>query len=180
MPVVSAEIIEDAPQVDGRRHVRFRYVFDRPAGRPREVIVGPMRVPPSFDAAAELAARQPLVEAAVVEQEVEEAVERVRQGEDPVAVMQGAVHAPRRRIARRLVRWLLHERDPRIVIWLEPLIIHLRTQYPDPAQLRSFLSLTVEQMQRLNRRVAAILDPVSGISPKDQIVAFAADAEVAG
>lgn len=61
-----------------------------------------------------------------------------------------------KKIAKKLIRWMLRERNPRIVLFLEPLIVHLQQNFT-AQQIANFLDLTVAQVQQINRRVNAIL-----------------------
>lgn len=61
-----------------------------------------------------------------------------------------------KKIAKMLIRWMLRERDPRIVLFLEPLIVYIQTNF-NANQVANFLDITIAQVLKINRRVNAIL-----------------------
>ena len=79
-----------------------------------------------------------------------------------------------KRIAKKLIRWMMREKDPRIVIFLEPLIDYLQANY-NATQMANFLDITVAQVLKVNSRVNAILSDVGTV--KAQLLVFDGEEE---
>ncbi len=90
-------------------------------------------------------------------QEEQNAIARVTQGEDALGVVQSFSRSTEKRLAKTLLFWMMRERDPKIVLLLEPLILYLRANF-NAAQLRNFLDLTNAQLTKLNTKVNYVLD----------------------
>lgn len=97
------------------------------------------------------------VETGLAEAEYHNLISMIESGEDVLPAILSPAHATSADLAKRVIRYMMRERDPRIVIALEPLITYLRANYTG-AQLRNFLDLTVAQAQKMDARINAILD----------------------
>lgn len=74
-----------------------------------------------------------------------------------------------KKIAKRLILLIMRERDPRLVVLLEPLIQYLRDNYT-ANQLANWLGITVQQVLAMNRRINAVLSSTGTI--KAQLAVF--------
>ena len=115
----------------------------------------------------------PVVDARMIEEEVSAAPGRVEAGENPETIVNNPVHTTTKRLAKRLLFWMMRERDPQIVILLEPLIVFIRANFT-AGQIATLLDLTTAQVTRLNTRINRILDN------KADFVAFQDDTEEFG
>jgi len=95
-------------------------------------------------------------------------VERI-ETEDSLTLTLNPKWSTSKRIAKRLIRWMMRERDPRIVIALEPLLDYLAANY-NANQLANWLGITTQQVLKMNRRINAILDDVGTV--KAQMALF--------
>lgn len=79
-----------------------------------------------------------------------------------------------KRIVKRLIRKMMREQDPRLVIILEPVIQYLKANY-NANQIANFLDITTAQVLRMNRRINAILQDSGTV--KAQLLVFEAEQE---
>ena len=164
MPVVTTFVKSLSPS--GNR-VYVTYAFTDQVGVDHHVN---RLVPASTDHPQALIDLTPVVDARMIEEEVEAAAGRVLDGENPEQIVNNPVHTTTKRLAKRLLFWMMRERDPYIVILLEPLIVYIRANF-NAAQIANLLDLTTDQVTRLNTRINRILDN------KDDFIAFRNDAE---
>lgn len=151
MPIVSFEVASLSPSGD-RVYVTYRFT-DHVGG-----IHDVNRLSPSTtDHDQVMLDLIPYVDVQIIEEEVGGVVGRVESGENPVSVVDGAVHSTTKRLSKKLIFWMMRERDPYIVILLEPLILDIRATYT-AGQIATFLDITVAQVTRLNVRINRILD----------------------
>ena len=115
------------------------------------------RVDVGFDADVDILSLVPQVETELAENESLQAKEKVLNNENPETIVLNPEHGSSKQIAKSLIRWMMVERDPYIVILLEPLIIYLRANYTS-AQLKLFLDITTAQAVKMNTRIDAILN----------------------
>ena len=157
MTIISHKTIADNhAQVDGMRYVR--HSFTNHIG---EVIQSPIfKVPASWAETEYLAIRTAMIPSVELHQEEGEEVSAlsiVESGDDVLALTLDPKYSTSKKIAKKLIRYMMREHDPRIVIALEPLIVYLRANYTN-AQLKTFLDLTTLQAQKMNQRINAVLD----------------------
>jgi hypothetical protein len=115
------------------------------------------RVPVGFDVDADILSLVPQVETELAENEAVQARDRVLNGENPETIALNPEHGTSKQIAKSLIRWMMQDRDPYIVIFLEPLIVYLRANYT-AAQLKTFLDITAAQAIKMDARIDAILN----------------------
>lgn len=99
----------------------------------------------------------PIINTRMIENEVSGAPGRVEAGENPLVLVNNPVHSTTKRLAKELLFWMMREREPIIVIWLEPLILDIRANFT-AVQMENFLDLTAAQVTKLNNRINNILD----------------------
>jgi hypothetical protein len=151
MPIVSSEVFSLSPSGD-RVNVVYRFT-DHVA----EIHDVTRLVPNTTDHNAALIALTPVVNARIIRQEENNIEGRVESGEDPLIITSNPVHSTRKRLVKKLLFWMMREKNPFIVILLEPLIIDIRANFTS-IQLQNFLDLTATQVTRLNNRINFILD----------------------
>lgn len=86
----------------------------------------------------------------------------IESGQSPLDLALNARWSVTPRIARRMILWMMRERDPRIVIFMEPLISYIRANYT-ATQIATWLDLTIEQVLKMNNRINAILEDVGTV-----------------
>ena len=159
MAIVEQTVHYNRQKGPDQRKVYFKFTDDNG----KDYIVGPRFRPLSYDPSTDLAAEAAKLEA---ELETNEAAEIHGIAENNALHNRSADYMTRllapelttsKVIAKRLIRWMMRERDPRIVIALEPLIDYLRTNYT-AQQLATFLDMTSEEVTRVNTRINRILD----------------------
>jgi hypothetical protein len=151
MPVVSNEIA-NLSQSGSRVYVTYRFT-DHVAGT-HDVN---RYVPDDTDHDQAMLDLIPSVNSRMIDDEVNQVQGRVESGEDPVVVVNNPVHSTTKRLSKKLIFWMMRERDPYIVILLEPLIIDIRANFT-ASQIANFLDITIAQVTRLNARIDQILD----------------------
>jgi hypothetical protein len=119
-----------------------------------------------FDTEADALAMYNGISRAQAASEAAQSIEKLEAGADPVALVLNVTHATSKSIAKKLIFHMMRERDPFIVIILEPLIVYLRAELTG-AQLLAFLDLTPAQGVRLNTRINAILDNKAALLSAD-------------
>lgn len=162
MPVTSQQIISDRSYGPTQRKLRYRYTFST-----GEVYnLGPIFVLSDFDADADLLARIPAIEDKYASNEDSLIIPAVEDGGDPVTLVLDPTHSTSKRLAKALIYWMIRERDPYIVLLLEPLIVYLQANYTNQ-QLLNFLDLTAAQGQKMNNKINAILNSKADLLTAD-------------
>lgn len=111
----------------------------------------------SADYLAERLSLVSIVEQELNDEEEDNLVSEIEQGNDVLAFVLSPTHSTSKLLAKKLIRHMMRERDPRLVIALEPLIVYLRANYTND-QLINFLDITTNQSIKMNTRINAILD----------------------
>ena len=169
--ITSSEVFRNRLLADGRRRVRYRYTVEDNDGGTEEYVIGPFHRPGGWDVAGNLSVYGSALLDNLEQAEDDGACDPELRG-DSLAIVQNPRYSTSKRIAKKLIRWMMRERDPRIVIWLEPLIVYLDANYTN-VQLANFLDLTIPQLAKMKRRIDAILeDPLSIKSAKTLISEF--------
>jgi len=171
--VVTHELVSNRPQSGGRKKVQYRFTLEDNDSATKIINYAPKIVPNSWDTDADKAA----IAATMLESHASDednAQENPDFSVNSLTLVQNPKWSTSKRIAKKLIRLMMRKRDPRLVIWLEPLIVYLRTNYTTP-QLSAFLNLTTDQLIKMNRSVNAILEDEGTV--KDQLALFDADVE---
>lgn len=155
--VISSQKIGDRPQKNGSRYVRYKFVCEANDSSTQDVFIGPKLVPSDFDTDADIAALEPVILSRLAKEEGD-TLEDINFIEDPLPLILSPKWGSTKYLASRILRWMMREKDPRIVIYLEPLIEYIQTNY-NATQIANLLDMTTEQVIRLNNRVKAVLDP---------------------
>lgn len=156
----------DRPWTNGKVRRRYTVVLTDNDGVQHERVLGPFKVDPADDG---IVKAQEWLDSLAAEE-----ANQVEEG-DALSIIQNPKWTTGKDAAKKAIRYMMRENDPRIVIALEPLITHLRANYTG-AQLITFLDITAEQGQKLNRRIDAILTDSVGTA-KDLIAAFEVEQE---
>ena len=169
--ILSSDVFRNRLLADGRRRIRYRYVVECNDLSTEEYITPPFHRPGSWDVNGNLSLY------------ADSHLERKRNIEDNKAcdpefngnslvITQNSKYSTQKRIAKKLIRWMMREKDIRIVLWLEPLITWIKVDsgYTN-AQIRSFLDIDVDQLQKMNRRIKAILEDPDTIKSTKTLVA---------
>jgi len=172
--VVSSTKISDRPQADGRRYVRVRFIVADHDDAETEVFIGPRLVASDFDVDAWMAAHGGDVLEQMARQE-DEGGKDFNTVANPQTYALNPKWSTTKRIAKTLVYWMMEEKDPRIVIYLEPLLDYIKANY-NATQIANFLDITTAKVLRMNARIDAILSDTGTV--KDQLTAF--DSEEGG
>lgn len=151
MPIVSHDVTT-TPQSGTRDNAVYTFT-DHVGGT---TVINKL-VPYAFDVDVDAASMYDQVAANLAEQEETIGEAMVESGLDVLAYVQAVDHTTTKKVVKRIIRYMMRERNPYIVIVLEPLIIYLRANYTN-AQLMTFLDITAGQATKLNTRVNAILD----------------------
>lgn len=114
-------------------------------------------LPYAYDVDADALSMYDQIAANLAEQEETLGEGMVERGLDVLAYVQAVDHTTTKIIVKRIIRSMMRERNPYMVIVLEPLIVYLRANYTN-AQLMTFLDITAGQATKLNSRINAILD----------------------
>lgn len=169
---MAAQVVSVVGEETGQspRRVTYTIVLEDNEGTQTSHQVGPMTIGDSDDANAigQQKADQ-LLSQKQEQEEVELPQEHYDESINPLTFTLNAKFSSDKKIAKKLIRWMMRERDPRIVIWLEPLIQYLRDNFT-ARQIANFLDITTEQVIKLNQRVNTILEQ-SGVV-KAQIILF--------
>lgn len=171
--VINSWPISDRPQEDGRRYVRYQFVLADHDAFESDVYVGPKLVSSDFDTTADMTALGPILLDRAAQQEID-AGQEMTQIANPLTYALNPKWSTSKAIAKEMIRWLMREQEPRIVIFLEPLIEYLRINYT-AEQLQNFLDLSSTQLTKMNRRINAILTDTGTL--KNQLAAFETDVE---
>lgn len=120
----------------------------------------------TFDTEADALAMYDRVAEGLVSAEEQAILAMVENGEDIQSTILNPVHSTAKEMAKKAIYYMMRERNPYIVIALEPLINYLRANYTG-AQLITFLDITSEQATKMNTRINAILDNKSAFTTFD-------------
>ena len=120
----------------------------------------------TFDTEADALAMYDRVAEGLVSAEEQAILGMVENGEDIQSTILNPVHSTTKELVKKAIRYMMRERNPYIVIALEPLINYLRANYTG-AQLITFLDITSEQATKMNNRINAILDNKSAFTTFD-------------
>ncbi len=157
MSITTHQTIADGHlQADGRRYIRHEFT-DHLGGI---ISVGPKKVDGAWTTTEYATERSGMVagiETQLSEGEEARLVEELESGVDVLARVQAPTHSTTRRIVRKLIRHMMRQKNPYLVLALEPLLVYLRANYTG-AQLKTFLNINTAQLQRLNTRVNSILN----------------------
>ena len=153
MAIVSHQTIEDSAQADGRRHLRYEFIDHLG----ETYIHGPITVASDFDADADRITKVSKMEVRIKEREEGDIQQSAESGEDVLTLVLNPTYSTSKRIAKKLIRFMMRKKDPYLVIALEPLINYLRANY-NAAQLKSFLDISTAQAQKMNARIDTILN----------------------
>jgi len=114
-------------------------------------------VPLDHDTNAEMLSMYTGIENSQSNTEEKLIVDTIETNSDIVTSITSPKYSTAKNLAKKVIYYMMREKDPRIVLALEPLIIYLRANYTN-AQLITFLDLTSEQATKMNTRINAILD----------------------
>jgi hypothetical protein len=153
--IQSSEILSDRPQADGRRYVRVKFICEAHDSSTEDVFVGPRLVASDFDVNAWIASHGDNILEQLAKREEEEA-KNLNAVEDPLFYTLNPKWSTTKRIAITLLSWMMQEKDVRIVLYLETLIAYIQANY-NGSQIASLLDTNIATVQRLNRRVNAVL-----------------------
>ena len=168
--IITSEIFRNRLLADGRRRIRYRYVIEDNASATQEYFIGPFHRPGAWDVAGNLSVYGSALLDQLKDDEDSQAEEI--KATDALTFTQNPKFSTEKRIAKKLIRWMMREKDPRIVLWLEPLLTHLDENYTN-TQLSNFLDLTIPQLAKMKRRINAILEqPASRKTCKELIAEF--------
>jgi len=171
--IISSEVVSDRPQSDGRRYVKYKFVVQDNDGSLTDHFHGSKLVAEDFDTAADI-----VLQGNNLLTELTNTEETRLDSPDLDTVALQIVLNPKfsssKKLARKLILFMMREKDPRVVIWLEPLIVYLRENY-NANQIANFLNIPVDKVLKMNRRINAILSDVGSV--KDQLTAFDVEEE---
>ena len=170
MTIVSSEILEDIKQAHDQRYVREKhtdhlgeeYIFFYAIG------VG-------IDINAIMASRVPIVETALIDNEIEELIERVRIGEiavmdiSPVHPETDTLTVRKRRFYRKLVRYITKTDSLKLArLIFYPIWYYLKFDSGYTSQqIANYLNVTITQLQKVDNRFQAIHDNLTFIDADD-------------
>jgi len=161
MPIVSSEIFEDQAQGDGRRHLRYKFVdhLGKEHITPTQIVLA------EFDASAAMVTRVSSFDSSLEEREGFDIFDQ----SDPLTFALNPQHSTTPKILKIMVRRLMAERDPYLVIKMEPVIDYLRATYTAP-QIATALNITTQQVTNMNSRINAILNNKADLLAADSLL----------
>ena len=166
--VISSNVHSDRAMKSGSRYIRFRFVLEDNNNVQHDHITHTKLYPADFDAdAAHEPMQQTILEAYRTVEIMR--IQRMQPGVNPLTRAQNSQWGSLTGVAKALLLWMINERDPRIVIFLEPLIVYVQANY-NASQIASFLGLSVTQVARMSDRINAILSDIGTV--KDNINIF--------
>jgi len=169
--IISVTITHDSGGSDRRLH--YSIVLEDNDNVQSTHEIGPIVADAGFDASAHANKKAQQLLTGAANDEDNQIIERV-ESEDSLTITLNPKWSTSKRIAKKLIRYMMRERDPRIVVALEPLIDYLRANY-NANQLANWLDITTQQVLKMNRRINAILDDVGTV--KAQMALFDAEQE---
>lgn len=153
--ISSSEVVTDIAQADGRRYVRYSFVaVDHAAGQ-EVVFVGPKLVASGFNTATDIVAAEPGVLEYLAVSEVEGALD-TNLVANPYTYTLSLRWTIARRVEKKLARYMMNNRDPRFVVYMEPMVTHWKATYTNTA-LSTRLELALPKILQMYRRTDAIL-----------------------
>jgi len=169
--VISNTIILDKGTQD--RRIAFRIILEDNENNQETIDIGPIVADATFDAdAAVIQAGINALESKLSGEDSDQ--ESLAEDGEALSRALNPRWSTTKRIAKRLIRWMMRERDPRIVIMLEPLINYIQQNY-NANQIANLLDISTQQVLRLNRRVNAILTDTGTV--KAQLLVFDGEQE---
>ena len=169
--IVSVTITHDSGGSDRRLH--YTIVLEDNDSVQSTHEIGPIAADAGFNAPAHANAKAQQLLTGAADDEDSTVVERVA-SEDSLSIALNPKWSTSKRISKRLIRWMMAERDPRIVVMLEPLLDYLKATYT-ANQMANWLDITVPQVLKMNRRINAVLEDVGTV--KAQLILFDAEHE---
>ncbi len=151
MSIVSHSLLSSTP--NGSR-VDYHYKFIDQLGK--EYFYSKL-LPPGLDTNADMLAMYAGLDEGLIEAEIAEQLNAVEDGIDVLPAALAPNHATSKQLFKALIRFMMRERNPYIVLALEPTIVYLRATYTT-AQLKNALNFTTNQVIKLNSRINAILN----------------------
>lgn len=115
MSITSTEIIEDSPQVDGTRHIGFKFTFHT-----GEEVIRRFLAPVDYDENAGILALKPEIETYIIEQEDDELVGLIMKGGlsaskvIPVHPETDSDDVRKKRLQRKILRRAMEEEDIKV------------------------------------------------------------------
>lgn len=174
--IIASEVFRNRLLADGRRRIRYKFTIEDNQSQTEDLFIGPLHRPGDWDVSGNLAYYGDHMLESMQDIEDEEACDSELKG-NSLTITLNPRWSTSKRIAKKLIRWMMRERDPRIVIWLEPLITYLEANYTN-TQLANFLDLTIPQLAKMKVRINAILDdPLTIKSAQTLIAEFDAETE---
>lgn len=167
--ITASEVFRNRLLADGRRRIRYKYTIEDNQLNSEDYYVGPLHRPGAWDVAGNLAGYGDNQLLNMQDQEDEEICNPELVG-NALEIVQGVKWSTQKRASKKLIRWMMKERDPRIVIWLEPLLTYLDTNYTNQ-QLSNFLDLTIDQLAKMKVRINSILQDPLAIKSADTLIA---------
>lgn len=155
--IVASEVFRNRLLADGRRRISYKYTLELNDLSTEDRITPKFHRPGDWDVDGNLAHYADHMLASMQDGEDEESCDPGLTG-NSLTITQNPRYSTQKRIAKKLIRWMMRERDPRIVIWLEPLITYLAANYTNQ-QLANFLDLTIPQLSKMDDRIKCILNP---------------------
>jgi len=166
---VTIEFIQEQP--DERLRVLYSIVLTDDLAEDHETRIGPKLLPKGTDVQADALATAQAILDSKPDEEAQDAESAIEDG-TALERVQFSRWGAASKIARRLILLMIRERDPRIVVALEPLIQYLQSNY-NANQMASWLDLSVAQILQINRRVSAILNDTGTV--KNLLASFDAE-----
>ena len=162
-------IVINREQENGKKKVVYEITLTDDLGDDHLFTVGPKFI--SDDPGEDALVEADRLLATQSEDEAQAAEGAIEDGDGLERVLATKWNASKK-IAKRLILFMMRERDPRLVVLLEPLIQYLRDNYT-ATQLANWLDITVPQVLRMNRRINAILSDTGNV--KTLLAAFDAE-----
>lgn len=167
--ITASEVFRNRLLADGRRRIRYKYTVEDNQSVSEDYFQGPFHRPGDWDVDGNLAGYGTYLLERLKNAEDENVADPELKG-NSLTIAQNPRWSTEKRISKKLIRWMMMERDPRIVIWLEPLINYLDANYT-PTQLANWLDITIPQLQKMDTKTKAILNPPAvSASVKDQLL----------
>ena len=160
--------LSDRPQADGRRYVRVMFSCLDHDGGQQDVYKGPRLVAADFDVDTWMSSH----EASVLEdlaQNEDQGILDVQSVLDPLDYALNPKWSTTKRIVIAAFSELMINRDPRFILYLEPLITYLKANYTGQ-QFANLLNITLAKLGRMNDRIKEVLETTGTM--KELLVTF--------
>lgn len=174
--VISSDVVTDRAGKNGRRYIRVNFLVEDHDGEQHLEIRRKASVGPEFDVDAWKNAYSGELLEQLAQAEEAEGLDLTRV-DNPLVYALNPKWSTTKRIAIAMINWMMDKdtgRDIRSVIYLEPLILYIQENFT-AQQVADLLDRTLDQVQRLNRRVNAVLIAVGTM--KAHLAAYDAEAE---